>query len=171
MKAAKQNPYITLLSTAWHYARDERKRYVLVYLMFILSNGIALLNPILFGWFVNEIQQDNAHTLQHVVWYAGFFVALKLFEWALYGPARVMERRLAFNLSRNFLMTLYHEALHLPVKWHQDNHSGATINRIRKAYEALKSFFQEGFLFSLGVLLLVRSITHETLITTLAANL
>jgi ATP-binding cassette, subfamily B, bacterial len=146
MKTKKQNPYIALLTTAWHYAREERKRYVLVYVLFIVSNGISLLNPILFGWFINKIQVDNAHILQHVLSYAMIFVGLKLGEWALHGPARVMERQLAFNLSRNFLMTMYHQALHLPVKWHQDNHSGATINRIRKAYEALKNFFQEGFI-------------------------
>ncbi|HTE30299.1 MAG TPA: ABC transporter ATP-binding protein [Chryseolinea sp.] len=33
------------------------------------------------------------------------------------------------------------------MKWHQDHHSGATINRIRKAYEALKDFFQNGFMY------------------------
>jgi ABC-type multidrug transport system fused ATPase/permease subunit len=54
---------------------------------------------------------------------------------------------LAFNLSRNYLQELYHQTLHLPVKWQQDNHSGATINRIRKAYEALKDFFQNGFMY------------------------
>ncbi|HEY2647933.1 MAG TPA: ABC transporter ATP-binding protein, partial [Puia sp.] len=68
-------------------------------------------------------------------------------EWGFHGPARIIERRLAFNLSRNFLQELYHQTLHLPVKWHQDHHSGATINRIRKAYEALKEFFQNGFLY------------------------
>ncbi|HQU60689.1 MAG TPA: ABC transporter ATP-binding protein, partial [Saprospiraceae bacterium] len=49
--------------------------------------------------------------------------------------------------SRNFLQELYHKALHLPVRWHQDHHSGATINRIRKAYEALKDFFDSGFMY------------------------
>ncbi len=44
-------------------------------------------------------------------------------------------------------METYHQTLHLPVKWHQDNHSGAIINRVRKAYEALKHFFQDGFMF------------------------
>jgi ABC-type bacteriocin/lantibiotic exporter with double-glycine peptidase domain len=72
---------------------------------------------------------------------------LKLLEWGFHGPARIIERRLAFNLSRNFLHELYHQTLHLPVKWHEDHHSGATINRIRKAYEALKEFFQNGFLY------------------------
>jgi len=58
-----------------------------------------------------------------------------------------MERTLAFNLSRNFLQERYHQVLHLPVKWHQDHHSGATINRIRKAFEALREFFDRGFMY------------------------
>jgi ABC-type multidrug transport system fused ATPase/permease subunit len=80
-------------------------------------------------------------------WYAGAFVGLKVLEWAFHGPARVMERRLAFTLSRNFLDELYHQTLHLPVSWHKDHHSGATINRINKAHTALKSFFQNGFIY------------------------
>ncbi len=144
---SKQNPYIALLTTAWRYARNERKRYVLIYCLFICANTVAMFNPILYGWFINKIQQDNANTLQYTLWFGLFFLGLKLGEWAFHGPARVMERQLAFNLSRNFLMELYHQALHLPVKWHQDNHSGATINRIRKAYEALKHFFQDGFMY------------------------
>lgn len=45
------------------------------------------------------------------------------------------------------MMELYHQALQLPVKWHHDHHSGSIISRIRKAYEALKEFFQNGFMF------------------------
>jgi ABC-type multidrug transport system fused ATPase/permease subunit len=56
-----------------------------------------------------------------------------------------MERQLAFNMGRNFLQESYHKALHLPVRWHQENHSGSTINRIRKAHEALQGFFEHGF--------------------------
>ena len=144
---SKQNPYIALLTTAWRYARNERKRYVLIYCLFVLANVVQMFNPILYGWFINKIQQDNAQTIQYVVWFGVGFLGLKLGEWVFHGPARVMERQLAFNLSRNFLMEMYHRALHLPVKWHQDNHSGATINRIKKAYEALKHFFQDGFMY------------------------
>jgi ABC-type multidrug transport system fused ATPase/permease subunit len=69
-----------------------------------------------------------------------------------------MERQLAFNLSRNFLLERYHQALHLPVKWHQDHHSGSTINRIRKAYEALKEFFDKGFMYVHALAKLVFSV-------------
>jgi ATP-binding cassette, subfamily B, bacterial len=141
------NPYISLMKTAWKYARQEKKRYVGVYSLFILAGGVFALYPLLYGWFINALQKEGAGLLQYAWIYAFCYLGLKLLEWGFHGPARVMERRLAFNLSRNFLQELYHQTLHLPVKWHQDHHSGSTINRIRKAYEALKEFFQNGFMY------------------------
>lgn len=142
-----KNPYISLLKTAWHYARHEKRRFVLVYSMFIIANVIFSMNPLLYGWFINDIQKEGVNVLSKVWIYGLAYLGLKLSEWVFHGTARVMERELAFNLSRNFMNELYHQTVHLPVKWHQDNHSGATINRIRKAYEALKTFFQDGFMY------------------------
>lgn len=142
-----KNPYLSLLATAWRYARKQRGRYLLVYGMFIMANLVLAAHPLLYGWFIQSIQKDAEGTLRNVWVYAGAYLGLVLLEWAFHGPARVMERKLAFDLSRNFLDELYHQALHLPIRWHQDHHSGATINRIRKAYEALKDFFQNGFMF------------------------
>lgn len=147
MKINTQNPYIALLTTAWQHAKNERRRYVFVYSLFIVAGIVDMMHPILYGWFMNKVQFESNHAMSHVLWFGAAYLGLKLLEWSFHGPARVMERSLAFNLSRNFLMEMYHQALHLPVKWHQDNHSGATINRIRKAYEALKHFFQDGFLY------------------------
>ncbi|MDN3657264.1 ABC transporter ATP-binding protein [Ferruginibacter paludis] len=135
------------MKTAWRYAREEKKRYVGIYTLFILASVVSAMNPLLYGWFINAVQKQGIDKLQYAWWYAGIFMLLKLAEWAFHGPARIMERQLAFNLSRNFLQQLYHQTLHLPVRWHQDHHSGATINRIRKAYEALKDFFQNGFMY------------------------
>ncbi len=141
------NPYISLLRTAWRYAHGERKKYVLVYAMFAFENVIIAMNPILLGWFVGRIQRDTARVFHYALLYGMCFVALKFLQWCFHGPARVMERVLAFNLSRNFLQERYHQLLHLPTKWHQDHHSGATINRIRRAYEALREFFDSGFVY------------------------
>ncbi len=141
------NPYLSLLRTAWQYARGQRRRYLLVYGLFLISNLIVALFPILWGVFINEIQKQGMNILRSAWIYAGAYILLRFLDWAFHGPARIMERNLAFDLSRNFLQELYHKALHLPVKWHQDHHSGATINRIRKAYEALKDFFDAGFMY------------------------
>jgi ATP-binding cassette subfamily B protein len=132
---------------SWRYAGKERKKYVLTYALFICANLVYSCNPILLGWFVHKIQQNSSKTLHYAYIYAGWVIGLKLLQWSLHGPARIMERSVAFNLSRNFLQERYHQVLHLPAKWHQDNHSGATINRVRKAYESLRMFFDKGFRF------------------------
>lgn len=141
------NPYISLLSTAWKYARNERKRYVLIYSMFFVANVVAAMHPLLYGWFIDGLQRQGVEIIPYVWMYAGSFLGLRLLEWCFHGPARVMERQLAFNVSQNFLNELYHQILHLPVGWHQDHHSGATINRVKKAYESLRDFFQNGFTY------------------------
>jgi len=140
-----QNPYISLLLTAWKYAHNEKKRYLLVYGMFGISNIFNALEPILWGIFINQLQKEGAAIVSAAWWYAAAFLLIRLLDWSFHGVARVMERMLAFNMSQNFLEELYHKTVHLPVKWHQNNHSGATISRVRKAYEALKEFFQNGF--------------------------
>lgn len=142
-----KNPYITLLKTGWRYAHADRKKYVLVYTMFICANVIFSMNPLLFGWFIGKLEKDSGNVLRYTLIYAFSYLGLKLAEWSLHGPARVMERTLAFNLSRNFLQEKFHQTLHLTARWHQDHHSGATINRIRKSYDALKDFFDKGFIY------------------------
>lgn len=141
------NPYLSLLRTAWLYAREQRRRYLLIYAMFLASNVMVALEPVIWGVFINEVQKQGMNILRSAWIYAGAYLLLRLIDWGFHGPARIMERNLAFDLSRNFLQELYHKALHLPVRWHQDHHSGATINRIRKAYEALKDFFDSGFMY------------------------
>lgn len=142
-----RNPYLSLLRTAWKYARDEKRRFVLIYTMFVIANVIVAMNPLFYGWFINELQQHGTAVLNTGWIYVAGFLGLRLLEWMFHGPARVMERQLAFNVGRNFLDVLYHKVLHLPVKWHQEHHSGSTISRLRKAHEALRDFFQHGFIY------------------------
>ncbi len=142
-----KNPYFSMLSRAWKYAHNERRRFALIYGLFALANITVAMNPLFYGWFINSLQKNGANILTQGWFYAAGFLGLRLLEWAFHGPARVMERKLAFNLSRNFVDELYHKVLHLPVKWHQDNHSGSTISRLRKAHEGMRDFFQNGFIY------------------------
>ncbi len=142
-----QNPYFSLLKTSWCYAREGRKQFVLVYTLFIGANLVSAVHPFFYGWFVSSVQKNGINSISSVWLYALGFLGLRLLEWAFHGPARIMERKLAFNLSKNYLDELYHQLVHLPVSWHKDNHSGSTINRLRKAYTALKDFFQSGFIY------------------------
>ena len=140
-----------MLAISWKYAAKEKGKYLRIYTMFTISNLLYGITPILWGWFINEAQQKGSGVLKSAWLYAGAYLIIHFLDWGFHGRARVLERILAFNMSRNFLNEMYFKAVHLPVKWHQDNHSGATINRIRKAYEALSNFFQNGFMY-LGVI-------------------
>lgn len=140
-----KNPYISLLRCAWKYAGSERTKLVWVYAMFVGANVIFSMQPLLLGWFVNKAQTDTSRVLYFAFIYIAAYITLKLLEWSLHGPARIFERTLAFTISRNFIREKYHQVLHLSPTWHQDHHSGETINRIRKAYESLREFFDRGF--------------------------
>jgi len=133
------------MKTAWKYAKDEKGKYISIYARFVMSNLVHALEPILWGLFINQVQLQGTEILTSAWMYVGAYLLVRLVDWFFHGIARVREMDLAFNISQNFLEELYFKAVHLPVQWHQDNHSGATINRIRKAYEALKSFFAHGY--------------------------
>jgi ABC-type multidrug transport system fused ATPase/permease subunit len=142
-----KNPYILLLKHSWKYAGGRRPQFVLIYIMFLVAQVIAAMHPLLFGWFVGNIQHDSTKVMHYTFLFVAGFMVLKFAEWCFHGPARIIERNLAFHLSRNFLREKYHQTLHLTAKWHQDHHSGATINRIQKAYDGMRSFFDRGFGF------------------------
>lgn len=161
-KVHTTNPYISLMKTAWKYAKGEKQKYVSIYIRFGLSNLVHAIEPVIWGMFINQLQLQGAAIIRSTWMYVGAYLILRLLDWYFHGIARVKEMDLAFNISQNFLQELYSKAVHLPVQWHQDNHSGATINRIRTAYEALKRFFQSGyeyahaaskFIFSFGAML------------------
>ncbi|MEM7367485.1 MAG: ABC transporter ATP-binding protein [Bacteroidota bacterium] len=141
------NPYLSLLQTAWRYASGQKRRYLLIYTMFLISSGINALHPLIWGLYINEVQQQTDTLLSLTFKYVGIYMLIRLGDWLFHGFARVWERKLAFEVGQNFLAEMYHKTLSLPVIWHQDNHSGATINRVRKAYEALKNFFGKGFMY------------------------
>jgi ATP-binding cassette, subfamily B, bacterial len=142
-----KNPYSALLKTSWKYAGKDRRKFLLIYIMFLCANIIYSLNPLLLGWFIGKAQKDMNNVLLYTLLFAASYFFLKFAEWCFHGPARVMERNVAFTISRNFMREKYHQTLHLPVKWHQDNHSGETISRIKKAYDAIRGFFDGGFSF------------------------
>lgn len=141
------NPYQELLATAWHYARGMRGRYLLIYAMFTLVNLIISLQPIVFGYFINYLQQEEGDLITAAWIYGGAYLAIILGHWAFQWPARLMERRMAYDISRRLLTETYDRVVQLPLDWHRRHHSGDTINRTRKAYEALKNFFDNGFTY------------------------
>lgn len=141
------NPYRHLLAVAWRYAEGMRGRYLLIYLLFTGVNLLISLQPIIYGLFINHLQQGGDDLLRGTWLYLAVYLGLILAWWSMQWPARLMERRMAFDISKSLLMETYDKIIQLPLAWHREHHSGDTINRARKAYEALKNFFDNGFAY------------------------
>lgn len=144
-KSRFDNPYFNMLRLAWQHAKGERHNYLITYALFVIAALIAALYPIIWGVFINRLQLEGSDVLRDAWLYVGAYMLVRLSNWIFHGIGRVMERTLAFNIGRNYLYSLYHKAMHLPVRWHKDHHSGQTISRIQKAHAALRNFYDGGF--------------------------
>jgi ATP-binding cassette subfamily B protein len=116
----------------------------MVYSFFILSNLVMSLRPIAYGWFVSSLQGEESGILSFAWTYVAIYMGIYLLEWVFHGPAVLMGNRLNYNIGKNFVSHLYDQLLHLPVDWHKRHHTGATVHRIKKAENGLKSFFGGG---------------------------
>ena len=67
--------------------------------------------------------------------------------WLFHGPARVVERKVALKIQQAFRLNLYEQFTHLPLKWHQDHHSGNIITRVNRASTALHRFAEDQFIY------------------------
>lgn len=140
-----KNPYLNLLSNSWKYAANLRKKMFITYAMFVVANCIDLVGPIIFGLFLNIIQNNEPELLQKSLIYLGIYGSLPFFVWIFHGNARIFERDTAFFIERNFREKMFETITHLPYQWHQDHHTGSTYNRINKAALALRNFNEDGF--------------------------
>jgi ATP-binding cassette subfamily B protein len=140
-----RNPYFNLLRISWVFAGTKKLMIIKIYLCFVCGLLITLSLPLLYGWFINEIQAGK-NTAIHAVWlYGSVYICLNILKWLFFGLPRVWEQKLAFHIGKNYFARVYDETLYKNLKWHQSEHSGSYINRLKKAQESLRTFFQTGF--------------------------
>lgn len=142
-----QEPCIFLIKKLWHFAGEQRKHIVLFVSMSVLANTIMLAGPVIFGAFIGEVQKHGATTKN--LWYLfallGAIFLKEFFFWTLHGPARVIERMVAFSSMLSFRRHLLAGLFDLRLSWHNEHDSGDTIDKVDKAGEGLFEFGQNVF--------------------------
>lgn len=142
-----KNHYTYLVSKSWKYAEGYRLKMVFAYVCFILANVVMMSEPYVFGKLLNVLQLGGPNLLRDSILYLALFASLSLFFWIFHGTARVIERQISFHVVRHFTESIFETIASLPLKWHKSHHSGATINRVKKATNALKSFTDESYAY------------------------
>ena len=141
----KDDPIVFLTLKTWEYLKGYRKQFLVVVFLFVMSNAVSLLEPLVVSKILNTIQEQgiNQGNLPTLVGYLFMFLAITIGLWAFHGPARVLEEKLAFIAKAHYKKHLLEGTMNLPLEWHSDHHSGDTIDKIEKGTNALYDYASE----------------------------
>lgn len=139
--------FFYMLKEMWISAKGRRLMVVIFYLLHIISMMGILGQPYVFGQIFNVLQNNNDTIIVDLMYWVGIYVILFIVFNVFHRLGRHIERRVAFRNRQAFINKLYDKLLNIPISWHQDNHSGATINKIKISSEALYQFSEQQFKF------------------------
>lgn len=152
------NPYFNLIRAVWENGSSKRKWIVGYYLAFIVAQLFLSLTPYTFGKAIDALQHATQGHLSGVVFWLAMGVVVTFLFWLFHGPARVIERRIALEIKQSYRLRLYEELTHLPLKWHQDHHSGNIITRLNRSADGLYRFAESQFIYIQSIIRFVASI-------------
>jgi ATP-binding cassette subfamily B protein len=135
-----------LYSVLWTHARGMRGRLVLALVMLVLAQVVRLAIPWLFGCAVNALQGQGADGVRRAGWFLFAMLGAAIVAWALHAPARIIERRVALHARERMADALFARLLSLPLRWHEEHHSGETLHRLQMTSAALFGFAQNQFI-------------------------
>jgi ABC-type multidrug transport system fused ATPase/permease subunit len=142
-----KNPYFNLIHSVWTNGRPWRHIIVGYYIAYIIAQAFLSFSPYAFGRTVDVLQNFAPNRLIEVITWMAVSVAVLLLFWFFHGPARVKEREVALKIQQALRLRLYEQLTQLPLKWHQDHHSGNIISRLNRASLALFRFAGEQFVY------------------------
>jgi ATP-binding cassette subfamily B protein len=124
----------------WQYAAGARGSLLLA-LGFLLGAKLVMLAvPYVAGRALNALQLHGAGGLKEAAWWLASIIGLTLLSWAMHGPGRFFERNVALWLRQRMSTDLVERLVHLPLSWHESQHSGATVHRVEQSVNALGGF-------------------------------
>ena len=141
------NPYFSLIRTVWNYGKRWRFSIILYYSAYIVAQAVLSLSPYSFGKAIDVLQHFKPDRLNEVIFWLGLNVFVLLVFWLFHGPARVLERKVALKIQQSQRLDFYQNMTRLPLKWHQNHHSGNSITRINRASTSLYRFAENQFMY------------------------
>lgn len=147
MNLLRNNPYSGLFIYVWrHLTGGKRYKLFVIYSVFIASVGFSSLTPLLYKWLIDEIQTGR-DVLASAWIYAGACMLIKMLSWILYYPIYIAQRKLAFSMSSAYLVGLQQRVMQFSLAWHKLHHMASIVNRIKKSYDAIRSFLLDDFVY------------------------
>jgi ABC-type multidrug transport system fused ATPase/permease subunit len=137
----------SLYRVLWRYADGIRLQVLGFMALLIMAQLVKLLIPYYTGEAINAMQAPGGPDLYTAAWDMAAIFVVCLIGWVFHAPGRALERFTAIRIRERFADTLYAKAVALPLAWHEQHHSGETIQRVEKAGNALFNFSQHQFIY------------------------
>jgi len=138
---------INLFRQAWFYAGNLRWKLIIAVLLHALSTITFMANPYIFSQILNVFQLYNDRLMERVIYWFWWWLATWFWFNICHRVGRYFEISTAYRVKQNFINEHYKIVTQLPLSWHQDHHSGDTINRINVAAKALEDFTGKLFIY------------------------
>lgn len=148
------NHYFNLIKSVWHYGGTWKKHIVSYYILLSIAQILLEFSSYAFGKAVDELQnikyikyenhKYNIYDNKIIFWLLiGVFIIFIF--WFFQWPGRIMERNIALKIQQEFRLNCYSKLIKLPLKWHQDQHSGDIITRINRSSKTIHHFAENQF--------------------------
>ena len=139
----REEPTFFLVRKMWQFAEEHRGWIVAFLSMTAVANLVSLAQPLVFGAFLNELQNNGLgeHNISKLIFFLFGLLGVELAFWLFHGPSRIIEKTMAFRTARvNYRNYLLSGVFGLGLSWHALRESGDTIDKVNKATEGLYSF-------------------------------
>ena len=163
----------TSASLVWHFLKGSKRYFVLAVSFAMLVSFLDLVNPKIIGYTVDTIIGNSPSTMptifNNLVDKLGGIAHLKTHIWILAIMIVVVALlsaicRFLFRLNnamgaetlvKTMRDELFDQILHLPFKWHSENHTGDIIQRCTSDVDQIKMFLSEQLTSLFRVIVLI----------------
>jgi len=152
------NPYFSLIQSVWQYGKNYRSSIVISYLALAIAQLFSSLAPYVFGRTLDVLQNFEPDSWNLLVYWACANIGCQMLFWLFHAPARVLERTVALKIKQEFLLSLYQKLTFLPLKWHQNHHSGNILTSVHRATSGLYKFAEHQFIYTQTIIQFLVSI-------------
>ncbi|PCI28563.1 hypothetical protein COB52_03460 [Candidatus Kaiserbacteria bacterium] len=157
MTAFKNMPPVFMMRRMWRFSKGNRPNVIAFIILFALSNIVGLTSPLIFAWFINEIQlngvsYDNIGKLSGILLLP---VVTEILFWCFHSAGRYLEIQNSLLSKINYRHYFLSGTLGLGMQWHNDRDTGDTLDKIDKATRSLSMFSRNLYsvfkiIFSIG---------------------
>lgn len=126
----------------WRYTANHHGKLFILLVVSLLGRSVDLAAPYVIGEIINAIQNFEINGTERAIQWVLILALVRFASMLCDSPANALELYLGKRSEFAFVQEFYNKARHMPLLWHQDNHSGDVISRLNKGSSAITFFIQ-----------------------------